>query len=77
MNGVDVIAFTAGCGENDPEMRAQIMSYLTYLGTELDAEKNDCHGKEQIISKDGCKVVAMAVPTNEELAIARETVALV
>ena len=77
MNGVDVIAFTAGIGENDAAVRANIMSYLTFLGTELDAEANNVHGEERIISKAGCKVTAMVVPTNEELAIARETVAIV
>ena len=77
MNGVDVIAFTAGIGENDPIIRANVMGYLNYLGTELDPVKNDCRGEERIISTDDSKVVAMVIPTNEELAIARETVALV
>ncbi len=77
MNGVDAIAFTAGIGENDPIIRANVMSYLTYLGTEIDPVKNDCRGVERIISTDDSKVKALVVPTNEELAIARETVALV
>jgi acetate kinase len=77
MNGVDAIAFTAGCGENDPHVRAHILRRLEYLGCYLDPDKNDCRSKEQIISTDDSKVVAMVVPTNEELAIARETVALV
>ena len=76
MNGVDVIAFTAGVGENDKAMRAKIASYLGYLGTEIDAAKNDVRGEETVISKDGSKVTLMLVPTNEELAIARETVRL-
>ena len=76
MNGVDVIAFTAGVGENDKAMRAKIASYLGYLGTEIDAAKNDVRGEETVISKDGSKVTLMLVPTKEELAIARETVRL-
>ena len=77
MNGVDAIAFTAGCGENDPVVREMIISYLGYLGITLDADKNNCRGKEQVISTGDSKVTAIVVPTNEELAIARETVALV
>ncbi len=77
MNGVDAIAFTAGCGENDPVVREMIISYLGYLGITLDADKNNCRGKEQVISTEDSKVTAIVVPTNEELAIARETVALV
>ena len=77
MNGVDVICFTAGCGENDKEVRAQIMGSLSYLGCKLDAVKNDVRGKDTVISTDDSTVTAMVVPTNEELAIARETVALV
>ena len=77
MNGVDVISFTAGIGENDITTRARIMEYLGYLGCKLDAEKNNVRGEERIISTDDSKVIAMVVPTNEELAIARETVALV
>ena len=53
------------------------MEYLGYLGCKLDAEKNNVRGEERIISTDDSKVIAMVVPTNEELAIARETVALV
>ncbi len=77
MCGVDAIAFTAGVGENDKDMRKAISSYLSYLGTEIDDEKNNIRGKEAVISKDGSKVAILCVPTNEELAIARETVALV
>lgn len=76
MNGVDVIAFTAGIGENDDLVRAEVMGYLNYLGTELDAEANKVHGEEREISKPGSKVRVFVVPTDEELAIARETVAL-
>lgn len=77
MNGVDVIAFTAGVGENNGGTRAQIVEYLGYLGTSIDSEKNKLRGEEVILSKDSDKVVTMVVPTNEELAIARETVRLI
>ncbi|MBR3771520.1 MAG: acetate kinase [Clostridium sp.] len=76
MNGVDAIAFTAGVGENDHVVREKVMSYLGYLGVEADLEANKVRGKEQLVSKEG-KVKVFVVPTNEELAIARETVALV
>ncbi len=77
MKGVDVIAFTAGVGENNKTMRAAIGEYLEWLGTSIDSEKNQIRGEEVILSKDTDKVVTMIVPTNEELAIARETVRLV
>ena len=77
MNGVDAIAFTAGVGENSKEGRDEICKYLGYLGTEIDAEKNNVRGEERIVSKEGSKVTLMAIPTNEELAIARQTLALV
>lgn len=73
MDGVDAIAFTAGVGENDPDVRAQIMSHFGYLGVEIDEEKNKVRGKEQIISTDDSKIKVLVVPTNEELMIARET----
>lgn len=77
MKGVDVIAFTAGVGENNADMRMQIGEYLEFLGTSIDSEKNKLRGEEVILSKPTDKVVTMIVPTNEELAIARETVRLV
>ncbi len=77
MNGVDVICFTAGVGENGPETRKVICSYLGYLGVELDDEANQVRGKEQLISTADSKVRVYCLPTNEELAIARETVELV
>ena len=77
MNGVDVIAFTAGVGENNAEVRAKIGAYLGYPGTNIDPEKNKLRGEEVILSDADAKVVTMVVPTNEELAIARETVRLV
>jgi acetate kinase len=77
MNGVDVIVFTAGVGENNAEARAMIGEYLGYLGTNIDPEKNKLRGEEIILSDAGAKVTTMVIPTNEELAIARETVRLV
>ena len=77
MNGVDAIAFTAGVGENNIGGRVEICKYLGYLGTEIDLDKNNVRGEERIISKDGSKVTLMAIPTNEELAIARQTLELV
>lgn len=76
MNGVDAIAFTAGVGENDMGVRAMVLSYLGYLGVEVDEAANKVRGEEKLISKEG-KVKVFVVPTNEELAIARETVAFV
>ncbi len=76
MNGVDVIAFTAGVGENNAEVRAMVAQYIGYLGTNIDPERNRIRGEEVILSDEGAKVVTMVVPTNEELAIARETVRL-
>lgn len=77
MNGVDNIVFTAGIGENDGDMRERICGYLQYLGIEIDKEANAKRGEEVIISTPDSKVKVLVVPTNEELAIARETVALV
>ena len=78
MNGVDAIAFTAGIGENTDLVRRKIVAYLGYLGITLDNEVNDAtHGDEAVISTPDSKVKVCVIPTNEELAIARETVALV
>ncbi len=78
MNGVDVITFTAGVGEKGPISRTEICSHLTFMGVELDEEKNNAvKDEEREISKDGSKVKVWVVPTNEELMIARETLALV
>lgn len=76
MGGVDAIVFTAGAGENNASVRAMIGQYLKFLGTNIDPEKNKIRGEEVILSEEGSKVVTMIVPTNEELAIARETMAL-
>lgn len=77
MNGVDAIAFTAGVGENTEIVRERVMEYLGYLGIAMDQEANKVHGEEQILSTPDSKVRVCIMPTNEELAIARETVALV
>lgn len=77
MNGVDAIAFTAGVGENDKVARKEICSYLGYLGVKIDDAANDVRGKNAVISASDSKVKVMLIPTNEELAIARETLALV
>lgn len=77
LGGVDVICFTAGVGENDGDIRAKICSYLGYLGIELDPEANKKRSVEIMLSTPDSKVKVMMVPTNEELAICRETVALV
>lgn len=76
MNGVDNIVFTAGIGENDGSMRESICAYLQFLGIEIDKEANAKRGEEIIISTPDSKVKVLVIPTNEELAIARETVAL-
>ena len=76
MNGVDAIAFTAGVGENDADTRKAILSRLTFLGLELDEEANKKRGEDNIISTPDSKVTVCVIPTNEELAIARETLAL-
>ncbi|MCU6763462.1 Acetate kinase [uncultured Roseburia sp.] len=77
MNGVDAIAFTAGIGENAPIVREKVLSYLGYLGIKLDAEANGKRGDDNVISTADSKVKVCVIPTNEELAIARETVALI
>ncbi len=77
MNGVDAIAFTAGIGENNSLVRGMVMSYLNYLGISMDEEKNKIRGEEIMISTPDSRVKVYVVPTNEELAIARETAALV
>ena len=78
MNGVDDIVFTAGIGENDDYVREEVCKYLGYLGVDFDSEVNTgLRGKEAELTKEGSKVKVFVIPTNEELAIARETLALV
>ena len=73
MNGVDVIAFTAGIGENAGNVREKVVEYLGYLGIELNKEANGVRGEEITISTPDSKVTVMVIPTNEELMIAKET----
>ena len=77
MNGVDAIAFTAGIGENDPDLRQYVCENLGYLGVKIDDAKNHVRGEEIKISTDDSKVNVYVIPTNEELAIARDTLALI
>lgn len=78
MNGVDAIAFTAGVGENDKLSRQIIIDeYLSFIGAKIDPERNNVRGKEALISADDSKVKVFLIPTNEELAIARDTLRLV
>ena len=77
MNGVDAIAFTGGIGENDGGLREYVCESLSYLGLKMDKEKNKIRGAEVKISTDDSKVNVYIIPTNEELAIARDTLAIV
>ena len=77
MNGVDAIVFTAGIGENVGMIREKVCSYLGYLGVTIDAKANEAMGEEDVISGADSKVKVAVIPTNEELAICRDTVALV
>ena len=76
MNGVDAIVFTAGLGENNIVVREQVLNHFGYMGITLDKEANQIRGEEKIISTPDSKVTVAVIPTNEELAIAHETVAL-
>lgn len=77
MNGVDAIVFTAGIGENVGMIREKVCSYLGFLGVTIDAKANEAMGEEVVISGADSKVKVAVIPTNEELAICRDTVALV
>ena len=77
MNGVDAIVFTAGIGENDDIIRSRIIEHFDYLDTTLDQKANKMHGEERIISTPDSKVKVICIPTNEELAICRDTVEIV
>ena len=77
MNGVDAVVFTAGVGENGIDMREMIASNMEFLGMKLDKEANKVRGKERVISTEDSAVKILLIPTNEELMIARDTVALV
>ncbi|MGM0441670.1 MAG: acetate/propionate family kinase [Elusimicrobiota bacterium] len=74
MNGLDVLIFTAGIGENSAELREMVCSDLEYLGVKIDESKNNkCNTREGVISELDSEVTVMCIPTNEELLIARET----
>ena len=77
LNGIDVLTFTAGVGENDAATRAAICEYLSFMGVKIDPEKNNVRGKEAKISTDDSAVQVWVVPTNEELMIAQDTAELV
>ena len=77
MNGVDAIVFTAGIGENDDIIRSRIIEHFDFLDTTLDQKANKMHGEERIISTPDSKVKVICIPTNEELAICRDTVEIV
>ncbi len=76
LDGVDVIAFAGGIGENDEFVRQEVLEGLGYLGVELDTELNRVRGEERVISTKNSKVIAAIIPTNEELMIARDTFAI-
>ncbi|PQQ67320.1 acetate kinase [Acetivibrio saccincola] len=77
MNGVDAVVFTAGIGENNDYVRSKILTDMDFLGIKIDEEKNKVRGEEMDISTPDAKVRTLVIPTNEELAIARETVRLI
>lgn len=77
MNGVDYIIFTGGIGENQIKVREEICNQLTFMGVEIDSQKNNVKSEEQQISKDTSKVKVYVIPTNEELMIAKETEKLI
>ena len=77
MNGIDALVFTAGIGENQIDLRREILSSFGYLGLKVDEQANDCRGKEREITTADSAVRAFVIPTDEELVIARDTKALV
>ena len=77
LNGIDVLTFTAGVGENDCNIRAAVCEYLGFMGVKIDPELNSKRGKEMVISTPDSKVQVWVVPTNEELMIAKDTADLV
>jgi len=77
MDGLDVLVFTAGIGENSPILRREVCSGLSFFGVKIDPEKNESPVKEKDISSADSKVRVLVIPTNEELAIARDTAEIV
>ena len=76
LNGLDMLTFTAGVGENGPDTRQAVCDYLAFMGVKLDPEKNKVRGKEMCISAPDSTVQVWVIPTNEELMIAQDTAAL-
>lgn len=76
MNGVDIIVFTAGVGENQEGVRWDSCADMEYLGIKMDAERNHCRGEERVLSTDDSKVKVVLIPTDEEIVIARDTMKL-
>lgn len=77
MNGVDYIIFTGGVGENQINIRKGICEQLTFMGVEIDKELNQVRSEEKLVSRPESKVKVYVIPTNEELMIAKETLALI
>ena len=76
MQGIDVITFTAGIGENQIRVRKGIIDYLKYMGVKIDDDRNNVRSEEKLISSDDSTISVWIVPTNEELVIARDTLRL-
>ena len=77
MGGIDALIFTAGVGENAPELREKITRGLEFMGIKMDAQKDKTRGEERIVSADDSRVKIMVIPTNEELVIAQDTARIV
>ncbi len=77
MNGIDAIVFTGGVGENQINIRKGICNQLTFMGVEIDEDRNNIRSEEKLISKDYSKIKVYVIPTNEELMIAKETEKLI
>jgi acetate kinase len=77
MAGCDAIVFTGGIGENDLAMRARVLEPLRFMGVDIDPERNSSPAKEKAITRDGSRICAWVIPTNEELMIAQKTKAIV
>ncbi len=76
LGGLDALVFTAGVGENQPLLRAQVIEALGYLGMKVDAKANEVHGQEMLITAADSAIPAYVIPTDEEMVIARDTAAL-
>jgi len=76
LGGLDALVFTAGIGENQPQIRKEIIDALGYMGMKCDVEANNVRGVERLITTEDSAIPAWIIPTNEELVIARDTLAL-